>query len=339
MGKENVLLGQDQEDENQANQETPRVLLTPEQQAVLQQHLTPQEQQQQQQQQPQLDKIELNNNNNNNNMNNNNNTITDDNDNDEDYDIGKKKKKKDKKKDKKEKKKNKNQDDNSGDNIDSEDQENERVIIKSPILQKLKKKKGEGYEDEPYSTEMTHFDSGANLDSLDSPPVVGTPQIELDPEVFYDGGEKKKKGKKGKKNKDKFLTPEERRIKEESKDAKSFFSNERTFLSWIGLTFSLGAIGTSIITWFGSEGVSLATGLFLWGVSIIFMAYSTIQFRRRGHAIRTKTQGPFDDQKGPLSLVAMVVVGVSIYLVFFVVIRPTVNIGGDINQNNSTTKN
>ncbi|EFA82303.1 prespore-specific protein [Heterostelium album PN500] len=97
----------------------------------------------------------------------------------------------------------------------------------------------------------------------------------------------KKKKKKNKKNNKKWreMTPEERRIKEESEDAKSFFSNERTFLGWIGLTFSLGAIGTAIITFFGTEGVSLGTGLFLWGIAIMFMLYSTVQFRRRGHVV------------------------------------------------------
>ncbi|EGG15454.1 hypothetical protein DFA_10293 [Cavenderia fasciculata] len=152
-------------------------------------------------------------------------------------------------------------------------------------------------------------------------------------------GEKKKKKKGGgggggggkKKKKWEMLTPEERRIKEESQDAKSFFSNERTFLGWIGLTFSLGAIGTAIITFFGSEGVSLGTGLFLWATAMLFMTYATIQFRRRGKAIRTKTQGPFDDQKGPFALVIMVMIGVTIYLVFFVAIRPEANI--DFNGN------
>ncbi|KAN0023357.1 hypothetical protein ACTFIU_011527 [Dictyostelium citrinum] len=326
------------------------ILLTPEQQKKLEKHLTP----------PSLpisddysltnnNKFDLNkdNNNNNNNennnkngndknnnsKNNNNNNNNDNNNNSEDNDNSEdeEKKKKKKKKDKKKNKKNKDQDDI----VDSEDID--RVVIQSPMLLKSKKSK-ENYQDNQYSTEMSPMDSNGNVKVLNS----NTPQIELDPEMYFDAGEKKEKKKKKKNggggNKDKFLTPEERRIKENSKDAKSFFSNERTFLSWIGLTFSLGAIGTAIITWFGSEGVSLATGVFLWAISMVFMIYSTMQFRRRGHAIRTKTQGPFDDQKGPLSLVAMVVIGVSIYLVFFVVIRPTVNIGGGGDGGNNSTK-
>ncbi|KAM9984171.1 hypothetical protein ACTFIZ_003862 [Dictyostelium cf. discoideum] len=342
---------EDNHHNNNNDDDNDIVLLTPEQQKKLEKHLTP----------PSLpisddynltnnnkfdlnkdnsnnnDEDDNNNNNNNNNSNNNNNNNkngNDDNNNNSnnsgDNDSGdEEKKKKKKKKDKKKNKKNKDQDDI----VDSEDIDN--VVIQSPMLLKSKKNR-ENYQDNQYTTEMSPMDSNGNVKVLNST----TPQIEVDPEMYFDGGEKKEKKKKKKNgggggNKDKFLTPEERRIKENSKDAKSFFSNERTFLSWIGLTFSLGAIGTAIITWFGSEGVSLATGVFLWAISMVFMVYSTMQFRRRGHAIRTKTQGPFDDQKGPLSLVAMVVIGVSIYLVFFVVIRPTVNIGGD-GGNNST---
>ncbi|KAK5578569.1 hypothetical protein RB653_008241 [Dictyostelium firmibasis] len=326
----------DSEDVHNNNDDNNVVLLTPEQQKTLEKHLTP----------PSIPISDDYNNNNNNKFdlnsdihhegggkggnkkdkNNKNNNSSEDNEDNSGGDEEKKKKKK--KKDKKKNKKNKDQDEN----VDSEDID--RVVIQSPML--LKSKKGrENYQDNQYSTEMSPMDSNGNVKVLNS----ATPQIEIDPEMYFDGEKKEKKKKKknggGGGNKDKFLTPEERRIKENSKDAKSFFSNERTFLSWIGLTFSLGAIGTAILTWFGSEGVSLATGVFLWAIAMIFMIYSTMQFRRRGHAIRTKTQGPFDDQKGPLSLVAMVVIGVSIYLIFFVVIRPTVNIGTDIG-NNST---
>ncbi|KAF2069903.1 hypothetical protein CYY_008774 [Polysphondylium violaceum] len=226
-------------------------------------------------------------------------------DSDENDDTGVEKKKKKKKK----KKKNKN---NDGDGDDDDGGKEGNEDDGGHHNEKMRNSGDQIINMGPYSTEMSSY------------PLE-------DQEMFYS---KKLKKKKKKKNQDQFLTPEERRIKEESKDAKSFFSNERTFLSWIGLTFSLGAIGTSIITWFGTEGVSLATGLFLWATSMLFMGYSTLQFTRRGHAIRTKTQGPFDDQKGPLALVGMVVVGVSIYLVFFVVIRPAavINVGG----NNST---
>ncbi|KYQ92872.1 prespore-specific protein [Tieghemostelium lacteum] len=252
-----------------------------------------------------------------------------------------KEKDKDKKKKKKDKKKKKKKDrgtDSSSDDNDS------RISDISSNHHHETYSLDDYPEDGKYTTEMSNFDNNNNNNNNflnKSGNIIQRINSEIGGGDMYfggsDGSEKKKKKKKKKGGKDEELTPEERRIKEEAKDAKSFFSNERTFLSWIGLTFSLGAIGTAIITWFGTEGVSLATGLFLWITAILFMAYSTLQFRRRGNAIRNKTQGPFDDQKGPLALIVMVVIGVSIYLVFFVAIRPSanINIGGGGNRNNT----
>eukprot|EP01112_Ceratiomyxa_fruticulosa_P021141 TRINITY_DN7368_c0_g1_i2.p2 TRINITY_DN7368_c0_g1~~TRINITY_DN7368_c0_g1_i2.p2 ORF type:complete len:249 (-),score=68.74 TRINITY_DN7368_c0_g1_i2:140-886(-) len=123
-------------------------------------------------------------------------------------------------------------------------------------------------------------------------------------------------------------------------DAKSLLSNERNFLSWIGTSFSLGAIGTAIITFFGTDVVSLISGVFLWTIAIGFILYSTMQFRRRADAIRTRTRGPFDDQRGPLALVVLSTVAVGIFLLFFIIVRPAANVsfgGGNATSGGSSS--
>eukprot|EP01113_Clastostelium_recurvatum_P035150 TRINITY_DN4858_c0_g1_i1.p1 TRINITY_DN4858_c0_g1~~TRINITY_DN4858_c0_g1_i1.p1 ORF type:complete len:251 (-),score=78.65 TRINITY_DN4858_c0_g1_i1:63-815(-) len=143
-------------------------------------------------------------------------------------------------------------------------------------------------------------------------------------------GGKKKKGKKGKKEKEVVLD-ENGVPKVGLPDLKSLLSNERNFLSWVGTSFSLGAIGTAIITFFGGEDASLLSGIFLWVIAIAFIIYSTWQFRARARAIQSRSRGPFDDQRGPLALVVMSIMAVSIFLIFFIIVRPTANIhsGGD----------
>eukprot|EP01133_Synstelium_polycarpum_P001404 gene1404-1620_t len=89
-------------------------------------------------------------------------------------------------------------------------------------------------------------------------------------------------------------------------DDSKLFSNERTWMSWVGLTFSLGAIGTSIITFFGTENVTLFTGVTLWVIALSFLVYSYVIFRKRRFAIINKTKGPFYDPYGPIALVVTV---------------------------------
>ncbi|EGC29692.1 hypothetical protein DICPUDRAFT_84303, partial [Dictyostelium purpureum] len=132
-------------------------------------------------------------------------------------------------------------------------------------------------------------------------------------------------GKKKKKNLSAIAAAEGKKIpvwRKVLSDDSKLFSNERTWMSWVGTTFSLGAIGTSIITFFGTESLSLFTGLCLWIIAIGFLVYSYIIFRLRRRAIINKVAGPFDDRYGPIALIVMVMFAITLFLVFFIVKKP-----------------
>ncbi|KYQ96719.1 prespore-specific protein [Tieghemostelium lacteum] len=111
-------------------------------------------------------------------------------------------------------------------------------------------------------------------------------------------------------------------------DDSKLFSNERTWMSWVGLTFALGAIGTAIITFFGTENLTLFTGVSLWVIALGFLIYSYIIFRKRRYAILHKTRGPFYDPYGPIVMVISVMFSVIVFLVFFVLKRPEAMVSG-----------
>jgi uncharacterized membrane protein YidH (DUF202 family) len=98
-------------------------------------------------------------------------------------------------------------------------------------------------------------------------------------------------------------------------EPKTFFANERTMLSWLQMSVTLGTIGSALLT-IDSSGSSLA-GMVLLPVAVLFAVYAVFTFHWRGRGIATKdsTVG-FHDMVGPTVLGG--VLAASLTMVFFV---------------------
>lgn len=113
-------------------------------------------------------------------------------------------------------------------------------------------------------------------------------------------------------------------------DPKVLFANERTFLGWLGVCTSLGAIGTSLLTFFAHDAVAIALGCTMWALALSFMGYAAIMFRRRAASLRDMepSSGPssllplFDDRRGPVTFTVLLVIAVLAYVIYFIVEQP-----------------
>ena len=113
-------------------------------------------------------------------------------------------------------------------------------------------------------------------------------------------------------------------------DPKTILANERTYISWLDMASQLGAIASGLL---GFAGVSLAsamaassavgphgptavssalsmlpviaTALVMLPLSIGFAIYAMFQYKHRAWLMRTGQDGPFDELKGPMTLVAI----------------------------------
>mmetsp|Transcript_29015 Transcript_29015/g.56741 ORF Transcript_29015/g.56741 Transcript_29015/m.56741 type:complete len:142 (+) Transcript_29015:223-648(+) len=90
-------------------------------------------------------------------------------------------------------------------------------------------------------------------------------------------------------------------------EPKQFYASERTYLTWMNMSVTIGTIGTSMVAitmadekrW--SSGVPYLASAFTL-ISIIFIIYAlNIHFWRR-RQIRRKKEGNYDDPYGPMAL-------------------------------------
>lgn len=107
-------------------------------------------------------------------------------------------------------------------------------------------------------------------------------------------------------------------------EPKTYFANERTFLSWMSMATTLGSVGTAIagfavadekaITKHGiQESTVELMALLMIPISILMIAYALFSFYNRSESIRKKQIGFFDDKIGPV-VVALVVEGALIFI-------------------------
>jgi SPX domain protein involved in polyphosphate accumulation/uncharacterized membrane protein YidH (DUF202 family) len=93
-------------------------------------------------------------------------------------------------------------------------------------------------------------------------------------------------------------------------EPKTYFANERTFLSWLHMAVTLGSVGGFKFTLDKNrtdcEGQEYHwvpyTGAALVGVAIVFIIYALRLYMWRGSMIRERRMGPFDDRFGPFFL-------------------------------------
>lgn len=108
-------------------------------------------------------------------------------------------------------------------------------------------------------------------------------------------------------------------------EPKTFFANERTFLSWLHMAVTLGSIAAALLGFSTDGGQGLSghlvevIALLLLPVAIGMCGYAIFIFIWRSQMIAKKRPQHFDDRVGPLGLcTAVVLTLVSILLVSFI---------------------
>ena len=98
-------------------------------------------------------------------------------------------------------------------------------------------------------------------------------------------------------------------------EPKTFFANERTFLSWLNMSVTLGTVASAMLGYsnkFGTEGQGGLTtslvGLILLPIAVAMVTYATYNFHKRVAIIRRFEDGPFDDVKMPITLAIILIV-------------------------------
>ncbi|KAJ3338457.1 vacuolar transporter chaperone [Gonapodya sp. JEL0774] len=88
-------------------------------------------------------------------------------------------------------------------------------------------------------------------------------------------------------------------------EPKVFFANERTFLSWLNFSITLGGLSLGLLN-FGDFTARLA-GIIFTLISLLVMIYATVIFRARATNIRMRGAGPYDEVYGPTAIVGVLV--------------------------------
>lgn len=108
-------------------------------------------------------------------------------------------------------------------------------------------------------------------------------------------------------------------------EPKTFFANERTFLSWLHMAVTIGSIGAALLGFSGvaartarishhRHGVADVTDLIamiLLPLAILMCGYALMVFLWRGSRIAQKQVGYIDDWRGPLLLAVVVATALS----------------------------
>lgn len=120
-------------------------------------------------------------------------------------------------------------------------------------------------------------------------------------------------------------------------EPKTFFANERTFLSWLHMALTMGSISAAMLgfsaTGSTQEGPS-ETGiiaLILLPVALLICVYALLVFHWRAQAIRNKDFLYYDDRRGPLALTIVVVAALTV--IFFIALFDFIDtlVDGDAN--------
>ncbi|KAJ2343386.1 GTPase regulator Nrf1 [Coemansia sp. RSA 2618] len=99
-------------------------------------------------------------------------------------------------------------------------------------------------------------------------------------------------------------------------EPKVFFANERTFLSWLNFAIVLGSLALGLLN-FGDSTGKIAGAAFT-VIAMFVMIYALMLFHWRAERIRRRDAGPYDDRRGPIVLVVVLIsaILVNFYLRF-----------------------
>jgi uncharacterized membrane protein YidH (DUF202 family) len=92
--------------------------------------------------------------------------------------------------------------------------------------------------------------------------------------------------------------------------AKTFFANERTFLSWLHFTLLLGALAIGLLNF--SDHIGQVSAITFTILAVIVMIYALYNYNVRANCIARKEVGDFSDKYGPALLTFFMVIAVSV---------------------------
>lgn len=113
-------------------------------------------------------------------------------------------------------------------------------------------------------------------------------------------------------------------------EPKTFFANERTFLSWLHMAITVGSISAALLGFAGTATKTKTTGratdnlveiiaMILLPLAVLMCAYALMVYIWRAHAIAKKQVGYIDDRFGPLGLAAVVTLALTSIFIISVV--------------------
>ncbi|KAI9493342.1 VTC domain-containing protein [Zychaea mexicana] len=91
-------------------------------------------------------------------------------------------------------------------------------------------------------------------------------------------------------------------------EPKTFFANERTFISWLQFCALILTISLSLIN-FGDHVSQVCGGFFLI-IAALLAVYALWRYQHRAHQIRTRSNTRYDDLYGPAALCILLVVAI-----------------------------
>lgn len=100
-------------------------------------------------------------------------------------------------------------------------------------------------------------------------------------------------------------------------EPKTFFANERTFLSWLHMALTMGSIATAMIGISSDETQNSSTliALILLPAALLMCSYSVVVYYWRSSAILHHKELYYDDRRGPLALTCVIVTSLTIILI------------------------
>ena len=105
-------------------------------------------------------------------------------------------------------------------------------------------------------------------------------------------------------------------------EPKTFFANERTFLSWLHMAVTIGSISSALVALASQSDADEASSrmidvvaLCLLPISIFFCVYAMYTFHWRAEKIRRREDGNYDDRRGPLVLAGTLAIALSAIMI------------------------
>ena len=85
-------------------------------------------------------------------------------------------------------------------------------------------------------------------------------------------------------------------------DGRAWFANERTFLSWMGISSVLTAFAGGLVVVGEGRATQMVSVVLLTASSLVFVLYATRTHFLRAHQLRRRCVSAYDDRFGPTLL-------------------------------------